>query len=152
MLSDKPIPWGPLPDPFALAGDAGWIDYSVAADVHFLSAAPAAVMGRIDSADVFEDDKARWPSGYVLRLKLDNGWELLSAEFKKPVVTLASGFARIDREQWHRLELRFLGKRIVASLDGAPLASIEDSAHSRGMIALVTEWDRVQFDNLRVTP
>jgi len=29
------------------------------------------VMGRIDSADVFQDANARWPSGYVLRLKLD---------------------------------------------------------------------------------
>ena len=152
VISDKPIPWGPLPDPFTLAGDAGWKDYSVSADVHFLTAAPAVVMGRIDSADVFEDDKARWPSGYILRLKPDGGWEVLSARFKKPVVILASGSARIDRERWHRLELRFKGKRIVASLDGAPLASIKDSAHAQGMIALGTEWDRIQFDNLRVTP
>ena len=152
VISDKPIPWAPLPDPFTLAGDAGWTDYTVGADAHFLTAAPAVVMGRIDSANVFEDDKARWPSGYVLRLKPDGGWELLSAEFKKPVVTLASGSARIDRNQWHRLELRFNGRKITASLDGTTLAAIEDSVHSHGMIALGTVWDRIQFDNLRVTP
>ena len=152
VVSTKPIPWWPLPDPFTLAGDARWTDYTVAADVRFLTQAPAAIMGRIDSSDVFQDSKARWPSGYVLRLKPDGGWELLSAEFKNPVVTLASGSAMIDRNQWHRLELRFLGKRIVASLDGAPLASVENSAHTHGMFGLGTNWDHIQFDNLRVAP
>ena len=152
VISDKPIPWGPLPDPFTLAGDANWTDYSVAADVYFLSASPAAVMGRIDSANVFENGMARWPSGYVLRVKPDGAWELLSAEFKKTVVTLASGSAKMDHGQWHHLELRFHGKQIVASLDGARLTSVENSAHSHGMFALGTEWDHIQFGNLRVAP
>jgi len=152
VISTKPIPWGPLPDPFTMAGDAAWTDYTVAADVRFLSAAPVIVMGRIDSADVFQDANARWPSGYVLRLKLDGGWELLSAEFKKPVTMLASGTTKIERGQWHRLELRFRGSQIVGLLDGAPLASVENSAHTHGMFALGTEWDHAQFDNLRVAP
>ena len=152
MISTKPIPWGPLPDPFTLAGNEDSIDYSVVADVHFLSASPAALMGRIDSADVFQDGKARWPSAYVLRVKPDGAWELLSTEFKKPVTNLASGSVALDRGRWHHLELRFLGKRIVASLDGAQLASVENTAHTHGMFALGTEWDHIQFDNLRVAP
>ncbi|MFZ0747441.1 MAG: hypothetical protein WAM85_23765 [Terracidiphilus sp.] len=151
VITDKPIPWGPMPDPFTLAGDSTWKDYSVGADVRFLTAAPATVMGRIDSADVFQDDKARLPSGYVLRLEPGGAWALLSAEFKKPTVTLASGSATVDRSQWHRLELRFHGTQIVASLDGMQLASVEKSAHTHGMFALGTEWDHIQFDNLRVT-
>jgi hypothetical protein len=152
VISRRPIPWGPVPDPFTMAGNAKWADYSVAADVRFVTDAPAAVMGRIDSADVFQDGKARWPSGYVLRLKPDGAWELLSAEFKKPVVKLATGTARFDSSRWHRLELRFHGKQIVAALDGAPLATVEDSTHGHGMFALGTEWERVQFDDLRVAP
>jgi len=152
VITAKPIPWGPLPDPFTLAGDAAWTDYAVAADVHFLSSAPAAVMGRIDSADVFQDGNARWPSGYILRVKPDGGWELLCAEFKKPVVTLASGSVKLDRNQWHHLELRFLGKRIAASLDGGLLISVENAVHAHGMFGLGTEWDRIQYDNLRVAP
>jgi hypothetical protein len=109
-------------------------------------------MGRIDSADVFKDYKALWPSGYVLSLKPDGAWELLSAEFKKPVVTLAFGSVAIDRGKWHRLELRFHGGEIVAILDGTVLATAENSAHTHGMFALGTEWDRIQFDNLVVTP
>ncbi len=152
VISELPIPWSPLPDPFTLAGDAAWTDYTVGADVRFLTAAPAVVMGRIDSADVFQDNKARWPGGYVLRLKPDGAWELLSAEYKKPVAMLASGSARIENNQWHRLKLRFHGGQIVASLDGATLATVENSAHTHGMFALGTEWNRIQFDNLRVTP
>lgn len=152
VITEKPVPWGPLPDPFTLAGDPAWNDYQVAADIRFLSAAPAVVMGRIDSADVFQDGSAHWPSGYVLRLQPDGAWELLSAEFKKPASTLASGVVNFDRNQWHRLALRFKGSMIVAVLDVATLATVENAAHTHGMIALGTEWGRVQFDNLSVEP
>jgi hypothetical protein len=77
---------------------------------------------------------------------------LLSAEFNRPTVTLASGFVGIDHNQWHRFELRFRGKGIAASLDGAPLTSVENSIHTHGMFALGTAWDRIQFDSLRETP
>jgi hypothetical protein len=152
VITKLPIPWGPLPDPFTLAGNSDWTDYAMSADVRFLTEAPATMIGRIDSSDVFKDGHARWPSGYVLRLSPNGAWELLSAEYKKPVVTLASGTAKIDRKQWHHLDLSFHGKQIDASLDGASLASVENEAHKHGMIALGTEWDLIQFDNLRVAP
>ena len=152
VITQKPTPWRPLPDPFTLAGDASWTDYTVSADFRLLSEAPAVIMGCIDSADVFADGDARWPSGYVLPLKPDGLWELLSAQFKKPVVTLASGSTSIARGQWHRLELRFHGRQIQAILDGVSLTSSEDKTHLHGMFALGTEWDQIQFDNLTVTP
>ena len=126
--------------------------YRVAVEVHFLSASPAVIMGRIDSADVFQDGKARWPSSYILRVEPDGAWELLSAEFKKPVASLASGMVTLDRSQWHHLELRFVGKRIVASLDDSQLASVGNMAHTHGMFALGAGWDQIQFDNLAVAP
>jgi hypothetical protein len=152
VITEKPIPWGLSPDPFTLAGDVGWTDYSITADVHFLTAAPAALMGRIDSADLFQDGSARWPSGYTLRLKPNGDWELLSTAFKKPVAALASGSVKIDQAQWHHLGLRFHDRQIQATLDGANLVTIEDSAHSHGMFAIGTEWDKIQFDNLVVAP
>jgi galactosylceramidase len=150
VITEKPVAWSPLPDPFTLAGNDAWTDYSVSADVRFLSKVPALVMGRIDSADVFKEEKARWPSGYILRVNPDGAWELLSAEFKKPVVKLASGSTALDSDQWHRLELNFRGRQITASIDGKAVATIDDAAHTHGMIALGTEWDHVQFDNLHV--
>ncbi len=151
VITTKPIPWGPLPDPFTMAGDAGWKDYSVAADVRFLSNSPAVLMGRIDSADVFQDGKARWPSGYVLTVQPDGAWQIISAEFKKPVVVLKSGSAHIDANAWHHVELHFHGQQIEARLDGEVLASADDSTHAHGMFALGSGWDHVQFDNLAVT-
>jgi hypothetical protein len=150
VITEIPIPWSPQPDPFTLAGDEAWTDYSVAADVHFLSKGPALVIGRIDSSNVFDDGKARWPGGYVFRVKPDGGWDLLSTEYKKPVATLASGSTVLERSSWHRLELRFHGTQISASIDGKPVSTVENTAHAHGMFALGTEWDHVQFDNLRV--
>ncbi len=152
VITEKPVAWSPLPDPFTLAGDAMWTDYAVSADVHFLSKAPAALIGRIDSSDVFQDGKARWPSGYVLRVSPDGAWELLSSTYKQPTATLACGTISLDRAQWHRLQLTFRGTQVAASIDNKPLASIESTAHSHGMFGLGTEWEHTQFDNLRVEP
>jgi O-glycosyl hydrolase len=151
VIVSKPIAWGAVANPFTLAGNAAWTDYAVSADLRFLTGAPAVLLGRIDTADNFQDNKAIWPSSYLLRLQPDGAWALISTQMNKPPATLASGTARIDRNQWHRMELRFAGKRITAMLDGAPLATVEDATHTHGMFALGTEWDRIQFDNLRVT-
>jgi O-glycosyl hydrolase len=151
VIDQKPIPWGPLPDPFTLAGDIAWRDYQVEADVKLETGAAAAIMGRIDSADVFQDGDLRWPSGYVLRLHPDGHWELLSARYKRPILELASGALSLDAHAWHRLRLSFRGNRIEAFADGVSLASISDTSHNYGMIALGSQWDHVQFDNLVVT-
>ena len=152
VITTPPIPWGPLPDPFTLAGDASWTNYSVSADVRFLSAVSAAIMGRIDSADVFKDGHAHWPSGYVLCVEPGGAWQLLSAAYGKPTETLASGTANFERARWHHLTLRFQGKLIVALFDGSQLAAVHDASHTHGMFALGSGWGRTQFDNLRVTP
>lgn len=151
VVTETPIAWGPLPDPFTLAGDSNWTDYTASADVHFLSDSPAAIMGRIDSSDVFQSDKARWPSGYILRLKPNGAWELLSAAYKQPLAIYASGSVVLDKLKWHRLTLTFRGSTVTAALDGKTLASVEATAHSHGMIGLGSEWNHVQFDDLSVT-
>jgi hypothetical protein len=152
VVEAKPIAWAAVPDPYTLAGDSQWQDYGVAVDVRFLSSAPAELMGRIDSADDWEDDgKSPLPSGYLLTARPGGEWELSSVSFHHPVATLASGSAALDRRQWHRLKLEFHGRRIVASLDGRLIASVEDPAHAHGMIALGTEWGRIQFDDLQVS-
>lgn len=152
VISAKPIPWGPLPDPFTLAGDAAWSDYSVVADVRFLSESPAVVMGRIDSADVFQDGKARWPSGYVFSLAPDGSWQLLSSRFKQAPAILGKGTIQLDRNQWHHLQLRFHGSQTEGLCDGTSLISVTDLSHTHGMFGLGSDWGHTQFDNLSVSP
>lgn len=152
VIERKPIPWGPLPDPFTMAGDANWSDYTVSADVLMNTASDATLMGRIDTADVFADSHARWPSGYVLQLNHDGSWLLFSAAFKRAPQTLASGTNKTAAAGWHTLRLTFRGSEIAATLDGLPLATVRDTRHTAGMIAIGADWGTAQFDNLSIHP
>jgi hypothetical protein len=58
-------------------------------------------MGRIDSSDAFRDAKARWPSGYILRVKPDGSWELISSTYKQPTAIYANGSTTLNDHQWH---------------------------------------------------
>ena len=152
IITQKPIPWGAvLPDPFTLAGDVTWKDYKVAVDALLIGTGTATVMGRIDSADVFQDNHAIYPSGYILKVQSDGKWELQSATFKKPTLSLVSGTAAISPGKWHRLGLEFRGGEVSATLDGAKLGSAIDTSHTHGMFAIGTAWNRAQFDNLDIT-
>ncbi len=152
LITDRPIPWGPLPDPWTLAGDEKWTDYRIAADVRIEGGGSAMVIGRIDSADVFRDGAARLPSGYTFRIHSDGTWELLTSAYGKVTRTLAQGQTAPATGQWHRLQLAFSGSRIEATLDDQKLATVTDTSHTNGMIGIGSEWNRAQFDNLAVTP
>jgi hypothetical protein len=152
VITERPIPWGPLPDPWTLAGNADWTDYKIGADVHIDGTGSAMVIGRIDSANVFSDQQARLPSGYALRLHNDGIWELLSTTYHKPTITLAQGKTSAAGGEWHHLELVFRGDTIEAELDGKTLSTVQDDGHKKGMIGIGSEWNCAQFDNLAVTP
>ena len=149
VITTKPIPWGPLPDPWTLTGDEKWTDYQVASDV-LLNGGPITVMGHIDSADVFAGQKTRWPSGYIFTLNTDGQWSLFSAKYKAPAHTLASGNVKLSSQKWHHVNLTFHGSQITATLDAHQLAAVTDNSHTHGMIGIGTGWNRTQFDNLSV--
>jgi len=149
VIVNKPIPWGPQPDPFTLAGDASWSDYQIACDVLIVNG-PVTLIGRIDSADVFRDGNAVWPSGYVLSIHPDGAWALSSAAYNVVSRTLALGNMTLSADKWHRVVLKFHGQQITVSIDGNQIAAVTDSAHDRGMFGLGTGWNRGQFDNLAV--
>jgi Concanavalin A-like lectin/glucanases superfamily len=110
------------------------------------------LMGRIDSSDVFKDDKARYPSGYVLSMEPGGRWTLSTVAYKTTARSLASSSARMSAGTWHHAELAFRGNQISVHLDGKELATVTDASHSHGMFALGTGWNRAQFDNLSVAP
>jgi len=152
MILLRPIPWAPLPDPFTLAGDSSWENYEVSVDALIPRFGAATLIGRIDSADVFKDRTAPYPSGYVLKVASDGHWTLLSSQYKHPTLTLSNGALGDLSPGWHRLELEFHGRSIIAKLDSKQLSSIEDDSHAKGMVALGSDWTPVQFDNLDVSP
>lgn len=150
QVTIKPTPWLPRPDPFTIAGDPKWSDYRVAVDVRLPQGGAATVQGRIDSSDIFQDHNAVYSSGYVLKIEENGTWSLLSSRFKHPVMTLATGTTQVD-SNWHRIELQFSKQTITAILDGKQLGSVQDTAHSSGMVGFGSDWSKVQFDNLLVS-
>lgn len=151
VITTKPIPWAPLPDPFTFAGDVLWTDYDLRADLRVPRYGKATLMARIDSSDVFKNASALWPSGYVFRMTADGHWDLLTTSYEKPTVTLASGLADMKSE-WHRAEIHCHGSLVSVYLDSQRLAEANDVSHTHGMFGLGSDWSRVQFDNLSVIP
>jgi glycosyl hydrolase family 59/glycosyl hydrolase family 59 (putative galactocerebrosidase) len=150
VITQKPIPWGPLPDPYTLLGSTDWSDYTLSADALLGETGDVTLIGRIDDADVFKDDKAPFPAGYVLELKRDGQWELLNTKYKAPTAKLAFGKVRIPLGAWHHLELHFKGTSIQALIDGASVANVSDETHRAGMVGLGSGWNAAQFDNFKV--
>jgi hypothetical protein len=150
VITQKPVPWGPLPDPWTLAGDVNWTDYREHTDFHLAANGVATLIGRIDSADVFADQKARYPSGYVLRIQKDGHWALIATVYKKPEKQLAAGTVALDTASWHIMELTFRGSAIHAVIDGNAVADLEDHTHRRGMVGIGSGWDHTAFDNIGV--
>ena len=150
LITQKPIPWGPIPDPFTLFGSSDWKDYHLSSDVLLQGAGEVTLMGRIDTADVFQDGKARWPAGYVLGVRQNGQWELNSTKYKAPAVRLASGQVTFAPKAWHHLELDFRGDRIQATIDGVAVAKVNDSSHTHGMAAMGSGWNVAEFDNFEV--
>ena len=150
MIDKKPIPWGPLPNPWTLTGDESWKDYQVATSALVAKGGLIALLGRIDSANVFADKSALWPAGYILTLEDQGTWQLTSTVYKEPPHILAAGKVPMKPQSWHNLTLRFAGDRIVAELDGSVIASVQNTMHKQGMVGLGSDWTKPRFASLNV--
>lgn len=150
MITRKPIPWGPLPNPWTLTGDEAWKDYEVSTRARITKSGLIALLGRIESADVFADQHALWPAGYVLTLDGQGSWKLTSYAYKKTANILATGSIRLGSDTWHHLALHFAGENIVATIDEKSVASIHDASHKLGMVGIGSNWTQSEFASLTV--
>jgi len=151
VITRQPISWGISPNPFTYLGDPNWTDYTVGVDAMLPGDGEVALVGRIDSADFFQDGKALWPSGYVLTVSRNGDWEWLGTKFKAETKKLASGRVSFPANRWHSLAMTFRGSAITASLDGKSLAQVNDMTHISGMAGFGTGWNLASFDNFSVT-
>ena len=151
VITTRPISWGISPNPFTYLGDAHWTDYTVGVDAMLPGDGQVALVGRIDSADFFQDGKALWPNGYVLAVSHNGNWQLLGTKFKADAKRLASGTATFPGGVWHRLAMTFRGSAISAFLDGKQLAQVSDATHQSGMAGMGTGWNLASFDNFSIT-
>ncbi len=155
VIDKAPIPYDWFlvnPDPFTFLGSSDWTDYEVSTDAMIEEPGSVTLAGRIDSADWFMDMKARWRwvSGYILSVQHDGTWDLDSTRFKAAPVKLASGKLPFPLKTWHHLALIFKGGAIQASIDGASVANVTDTSHTKGMAGIGTGWNTAQFDNFSI--
>jgi hypothetical protein len=150
VITRKPIPWGPIPDPYTYLGDSAWSDYSVSVDAMLLAPGDVTVLGRIDSANVFRNHKAQYPSGYVLKIQNDGNWELLSTGYKVAAVKLAAGRVPFPVRSWHQLKLSFQAAHVEVSIDGKNVARVDDADHRSGKAGIGSGWNLAEFDNFAV--
>ena len=147
-ITSQPILWhngGKFPA--TLMGDPEWWgDYRVNVDIHLENAGYVELLGRVEkyNPDVL--------AGYHLQLAHSGRWRLYSEDGTGEITPLASGSSTsFSQGRWHRIGLRFEGKRITAFLDDRLLADINSDLHTTGQIGLaVSFWQRAQFDNVAI--
>ncbi len=148
------IDWAKASYAYSVIGDDRWNDIEVSVEAGFESL-PNDVRG---CGERFIGVLARWypgatwihfttpqPAGYCLRIFGDGRWELTTAR-----KILAQGTASAPGTGWHRLALRCVGDRMVASLDGGLIADIRDSTYARGLVGIVSGFHPARVDNLAI--
>jgi len=93
------------------------------------------------------------PQGYVLTVYASpNSTVAGTFTLDSHTTVLASGSTPtpINVGEWHELQLAMKGSSIVASLDGAALATISDSSMQWGNIAIGSGWHTSWFDDVAV--
>ncbi len=178
-VGTPPLSWAPNWQPYSIIGDRDWRDYTVAADVRLAAGERGAVMGRVNDVG---SGYGYIPKGYLLELSGDGVLRLLISRGKEDKQALVGdaeqqalirksddrgpggiavlGEARLPAStaanRWHRLELRFAGPTIVATVDGKRMLTVRDASYATGMAGLLAgggpdTWSRPYFDDLGIT-
>jgi hypothetical protein len=165
MVDQPPIAWGGGLNtrfPLTFLGDQGvsehWTDYQVSVDVLMEEVGSVTLWGHLDRlVPCLEEKESCWgiqaaPDGYSVTVDSDGWWRLNnSTEKGTKVKEVKSGYAPgWELKTWHHLKMTFHGAALSVLIDGKPVvANYLDpgKTHAHGMVALGTEWNKVQFDN-----
>jgi hypothetical protein len=131
----------------ATAGDLGWRDVVVEADMKILafngssSSYMAGLCVRVKDAQNFYLIGVRSNDGKLgLRRYADGGTNLVQSDFDQGTTGV-----------WYHLKVEAIGSTLTAYLDGTMMFSETDDTHRSGGIALCTVRASASFDNVRVT-
>ncbi|MFG1643461.1 ricin-type beta-trefoil lectin domain protein [Amycolatopsis sp. NPDC049252] len=146
----RPINWQDDSDAFTLAGDPQWSNYTVGTDVDMKQAGTVTLLGRANTQNRPQSHQA----AYQLRVADTGAWSIAKNSSGGVLTTLTSGsHAALGLNTWHNVKLGFSGNQITASLDGATLGSVTDTAFTTGLAGVgVVGYQTNLFDNFSVTP
>lgn len=158
VVSRKAQSWAPEWVPYTIIGDEHWQDYAVSADVYLDGGGAAGVMGRVNNVGY---GYGCVPKGYYMELAEDGGCKLYAAtqstnDFAGSQLLATGAAANVSSNQWHNVQLRFLGNVISGFVDGTQICSVTNALYSRGMAGLIAGEDperrnTASFDNLLIT-
>lgn len=142
---------GPTGDPrpsetLAVAGDAGWTDYTISAWFYDQSNAAAGLVARRQGASFYRfliiaNDYPVAPR--VILERVVDGEATVLASRDMP------GY---DRMRWYRISMTVNGSRISAAIDGATVLEANDSTFANGQAGLFTyALGGMLFDDVRIT-
>ena len=145
----QPINWQDDSDAYALVGDPAWSNYTVSTDVEMQQAGTVTLLGRANTQNRPQSHQA----AYQLRISDTGGWSIARNSSSGSLTTLTSGsHAALGLNTWHTITLGFSANQITATLDGATLGTVTDTAFTTGQAGFgVVGYQTDQFDNLRVT-
>jgi hypothetical protein len=131
----------------ATAGDVGWRDVVVEADMKILafngssSSYMAGLCVRVQDAQNFYLIGVRSNDGKLgLRRYADGGTNLVQSDFDQG-----------KTGEWYHLKVEAIGSTLSAYLNGTMMFSETDDTHKSGAIALCTVRASASFDNVRVS-
>ena len=148
----EPVEWqypGSSAAPYAIVGDNTWRDYTVSARVVLPPSAAlpppgAALIARFQG---FRGTTVSHFRGYELEVSGDGAWQIV-ANGPAPV-TLASGQVAAARS--YAMSLTTRGTTISASINGARVATVTNSAYQDGPAGLGSlGYDPVQYPRFGV--
>lgn len=148
-----PIFWnsGTHDNPYTLAGDPHWSNYTVAADVMLEQSGSVELVGRAEA----QSRNNEGLEAYHLNVSGTGAWNIQKSDKSWQLTTLpnASGTTSALRANtWYRLALTFQGSQISATLDGKLLGTTTDSSYGSGLTGLgVGGYYGAQFANYSVT-
>lgn len=148
QITQAPIAWHNTQErPATLVGDPRWWgDYQVSADAMLDQPGALQLIGRAES-------QQHNVASYRLQFADSGAWKLYTEDVTGTDTVLASGTGSFGVGHWHHIAMRFKGNTITALLDGVALATVHDDSHTVGQVGFASGgWNRVEFDNLNVTP
>lgn len=130
------------------AGNAGWADYSVQADVKFsnLSNFPGGIRGRVQPGSGGSYAVWFYPGYQQIRLYSVSQWNIDNG-----FTTLGTATLSYDTSKFHTIKLSMQGSQLNVYFDGQLMITATDTTYSHGMIALDVSNQPITYDNVVVT-
>jgi galactosylceramidase len=146
-IAQRGIDWHyyPNPEPYTILGDTKWCNYEVACDAYVEKEGYVALFGRIARAQQTLNPQP--PEGYCLKVDTQGRWEL--KEFDR---TLAGGKVAFAADRWHKLTVKFIGRKIVVRIDDTEGQASWATKFSDGMAGVGSGWNNALYDNFSVRP